>query len=150
MEGNHLRISEIKDSTRDTIYRFIDTHIHKLIEAGKVAAVNIQEYASPRSLSANALYWMWLSEMATHFSKKGTTVTKDDMHDLMRHKFLGWTKPRKVGRTEIASTLRSTKKLDKSEMMHYMEKLNMWAADHKCLLTDPIESEYRQYLDKQN
>lgn len=147
MQGNFLHLKNVEEA-RETIYRYIETHASKLIESGKDIAVKIEEYKPNRSLSANALYWMWMKEMSEHFTHK-TSYSKDDMHDLMRHKFLGWDDEKRIGKTVIAATLRSTRKLNTSEMCHYMEKINGWAADNGLLLTDPIDSQYRKFLNKQ-
>ena len=101
-------------------------------------------HAGQRSLSANALYWQWLDTMARHFSKGVAKFTKDDMHDLMRHKFLGY-ESRTIGKTELPPQLKSTADLTKAQMHEYMSQLDAWAADHKCLLPRPEDNEYAIY-----
>lgn len=150
MQGNYFLIREITHENVVNCHKYIDQHINKLVnDMGVNAAVKVEEYKPPRSLSANALYWMWMTELSNYFKGKGRTETKDDMHDLMRHKFLGWNDARYIGKTKIDRTLRSTAKLNKSEMCHYMEKISSWAAEVGCFLTDPMESEYREFLNKQ-
>lgn len=150
MQGNFFQLKELDDNSRNNLVNFVLSHAEDLIKNEKVVAVKVDEYKSPRSLSANALYWLWMTELSNHFKSKGRTESKDDMHDLMRHKFLGWTESRMIGKTEIKSTLRSTTKLNKSEMCFYMEKISAWAVEAGCFLTDPLESEYREFIDKQN
>lgn len=150
MQGNFFQLKKMDDRSKENLTKFVLCHAADLVNKGKVVAVKVEEYKSPRSLSANALYWLWMSELAGHFNKKGRTESKDDMHDLMRHKFLGWTKPRMVGKTEIKSTLRSTSKLKKNEMCYYMDQVYHWAAEVGCYLSCPIESEYKEFIDKQN
>ena len=70
--------------------------------------------------------------------------TKDDAHDLMRHKFLGH-ETKTVGQTEITK-LRSTTELDKGEMTDYMTQIDNWCVDHGCLLPKPEDSEYQQIM----
>ena len=98
-----------------------------------------------RSINQNSLYWKWLAIMA----KKYKQDEPEDMHDLMRHKFLGY-EDKRVGKTVISNQLKSTTKLDKGEMFHYMEKINMWAADNSLLLPIPEESEYKEILERVN
>jgi hypothetical protein len=150
LQGNFFQIKELNEETKTNLTNFVLSHAAQLVEQEKFVAVKVEEYKPPRSLSANALYWLWMSELANHFKKKGRAESKDDMHDLMRHKFLGWTEARKIGKTKINSTLKSTTKLNKSEMCFYMEKVAAWAAEVGCFLTDPAESQYRQFIDKQN
>jgi len=150
MQGNFFKISEVTEDTQQNLIRFINANISLLLERGKTAAVKVEEYKSPRSLSANALYWLWMTELANYFKAKGRTESKDDMHTLMKHKFLGWEEARYIGKTKISRTLRSTTKLNKSEMCYYMEQVSAWAAEVGCFLTDPMESEYREFLNKQN
>ncbi len=107
-----------------------------------------EEWRDKRSLNANNLYWQWLTVMSEHFSRGGKKFSKDDMHDLMRHQFLGYT-DKVVGNTVIAQQLASTASLDVSQMCHYMTKIDAWAADHGCLLPHPADSEYAKYREAQ-
>lgn len=150
MQGNFFKISEINEVTEENLYSHVQNRVSELIGQGKTAAVKVEEYKSPRSLSANALYWLWMTELSNYFKKKGRTESKEDMHTLMKHKFLGWEEARYIGKTKIDRTLRSTTKLSKSEMCFYMEQVSAWATDVGCFLTDPMESEYREFLNKQN
>ena len=100
-------------------------------------------YKSKRSVGQNSLMWAWLEHMAKHFSGKGGTFTQEDMHDLMRHKFLGYDE-RKIGSTELPPQLKSTTKQNVSEMHHYLSQVDMWAATCGCLLPRPEDSIYDQ------
>lgn len=126
------------------------------IDETKVYQVIIKERDN-RSLNQNALYWMWLGILAAHFTRHGHTkddgdaLDKDDMHDIMRHKFLGYVnESRKIGQTEIEEhKLRSTAKLDKGDMTHYLTQIDQWATEHGCLLPHPADSEYEQLMQAQ-
>jgi hypothetical protein len=102
---------------------------------------------SNRSLSQNALYWMWMGEMATHFASRGAEIDKDKAHDLMRHQHLGY-EDIVINNTVINSQLKSTTKLTKGEMHDYMEKVDAWAADHGVLLPHPEDSEYMKCIER--
>lgn len=103
-----------------------------------------------RTLSMNALWWMWMQELAVYFSAKAGPFSKDDIHDLMKHQFLGYDEPRTIGKTEIPRQLRSTAKLSKGEMLHLMQQVDAWAADHGCLLARPEDAEYEELARRQN
>lgn len=103
--------------------------------------VTIKPHKSSRSLDQNALMWQWLTAMSGHFSGRSGSFSKDDMHDLMRHKFLGYNE-RKIGSTTLPPQLKSTTNLDVGEMHHYLTQLDMWAASNGCLLPRPEDSIY--------
>ena len=126
------------------------------IEQGKTYRVVIKE-AKARSLDQNALMWMWLTILAEHFGARGIQndsgekVDKDDMHDIMRHKFLGYESgPRKIGNTVIDEhKLKSTAKLEVGEMHKYLTQIDQWAAEHGCLLPHPEDCEYERLKEAQ-
>ena len=104
---------------------------------------------SNRSISQNNLFWMWMTEMAEHFASKGVeNSTKDQMHDLMCHKFLGNITVT-VGKTQI-TRLKSLRDLDKGDMLHFLRQIDEWSADHGLLLTHPEDSEYQRLIEEQN
>ncbi len=100
--------------------------------------------ADTRSTDQNSLYFLWLDTLAKNFTKRGRPVSKDDMHDLMRHKFLGYEQ-KTIGQTKLNDQLKSTTKLNKSEMSEYMTKIEAWAIDCNVLLPIPADNEYQKY-----
>lgn len=127
---------------------FITEQIRELCKDDKDVMVEISEYSPKRSISANDLYWKWLTDMAYHFNAKSPkdNYSKDDMHDLMRHKFLGYFPEKKLGQTIIPPSLKSTRDLSKGDMCHYLNQIDMWAASVGCLLPRPEDSDYEEYL----
>lgn len=103
-----------------------------------------KKHTESRSLSANALYWVWLGTMAKHYSQGAHSYTGDEMHDLMRHKFLGYTDVT-VGKTVIRDQLKSTANMEVPEFCYYMEQIDAWAAENSVLLPRPEDSEYSKY-----
>ena len=105
-----------------------------------------EPWVERRSKSQLALYRVWLRHMADHFSGKAGQFTDDDMHDLCRHKFLGY-EDRKIGSTEVKQQLRSTAdgKLGKHEMSEYMHKIEVWCTELGCYLPYPEGNEYTKY-----
>ena len=102
------------------------------------------KWTKPRTRSQNSLYWEWLNQMAEHFSTRDNHFSKEDMHDLMRHKFLGY-EDKKLGSTEIKNQLKTTTRLNTAVMAEYMNKIEAWAVDHGCLLPIPDHNEYQRY-----
>lgn len=122
----------------------IDEVIKQLTKDGKTCVLELKEYNDKRTLSSNALYWLWMSQMASYFSKNHTRFTKDNMHDLMRHKFLGY-EDKVIGDTHIKGQLVSSSSLTTTKMYFYMSQIDAWAADHGCLLFHPSDGEYMKY-----
>lgn len=125
-------------------------------EPEKIYQVVLKE-VNARSIDQNALMWMWLTDLARHFSAKGMksdegeALSKDDMHDIMRHKFLGYeTVKRTIGQTVIEEhKLKSTASLEKGEMHEYLTKMDQWALEHGCFLPHPEDSEYMKLREAQ-
>lgn len=111
--------------------------------------VDIKPYKEERSLDQNGLYWMWLTIMAKHFSRPGKKITKEDMHDMMRFKFLG-LEDKVVGKTVIEGQLKSTKKLNTGEFSHYLNQIEMWCTDLGLILPVPMGSYYYELKNRQD
>lgn len=116
------------------------------VDTNDLFEVIVRPYIETRNLNQNALYWKWLSLMADHFNEKSLShhYTKEEMHDLMRHLYLGY-EDIKVGNTIIKGQLKSTADLDRSEMSEYMQKIEAWAAQHDLLLPIPDEKQYEEW-----
>jgi hypothetical protein len=86
--------------------------------------------------------------MAAHFSKRVDT-NAEQMKSLMKYKFLG-TEDIVIRKTVIKDQLRSTSKLDKGEMTHFMNQVYDWAVDHGVTLPMPADSEYMKMREAQH
>ena len=148
MDGNFFLAQE-NSFERDHLIDYVTKNVDRIIGDGGDACIKVERYEKKRTLPANALYWQWMSFMAAHYSGKGVALSKDDMHDLMRHKFLGWTNARKVGNTHIGATLKSTSKLSNGEMCRYMEQVSAWASNFGVMLPTPEDSEYMRMIERQ-
>ena len=101
-----------------------------------------------RSLSQNALLWMWLTEIAQQTKDKGYgDYDSEDMHIYFKDKFCV-DKPLTIGKTTIQ--VKSTKKLDKGEMTFYMNQIHQWSVNAGFRLSMPEDSEYMKALQSQN
>lgn len=111
---------------------------------------NFEIKRGQRSLSQNALYWAWIAEIAEYLNKhNGTDFTSDEIHLRMKHDFLGYEPEKKIGSVTVGTRLRSTSKLTKGEMFHYMEKLDAWAAGVGILLHRPSDCMYEELRQRQ-
>lgn len=105
-----------------------------------------EPYTAPRSRSQLNLYREWLHRMADFFSTRGSQFTDDDMHNMLRHKYLGY-ETKVIGKTVIKDQLKSTAngKIGKAEMSEYMTKIDIWATELGCYLPHPEDNEYTKY-----
>jgi hypothetical protein len=110
---------------------------------GTECEVTVRPYQDKRTKAQNRLYWKWLQLIAEHVSTGINVYSKDDMHDLLRHKFLG-TEEVQIG-TEVITRLPSTTKLQRAEMAQYMNRVEAWSTDMGLLLPIPAENEYAKY-----
>lgn len=133
----------VSNANKQSALNQICDHFQAL-EPDEVFKVEIKPLRGKRSTDQNSLYWRWLTVAADYFSKRGQKFTKDDMHDLFRHLFLGY-ESRVIGHTKLQEQLKSTSKLDSSEMAFYMNQVDMWCADKKLLLPKPEDNQYTQY-----
>jgi hypothetical protein len=107
--------------------------------------LKVHVVAGNRSLSQNALYWLWMAQISAFVNdKKGTDFNTQEMHEWMKHTFLGYDEAKVIGKAEIPAQLKSTAKLSKNEMFHYMEKIDHYWAQLGCLLVTPDDSIYAE------
>ena len=148
MHGQYSTVTAFKMTNfilrNDEIKAAMITAVAMLPVGGDVPMeVVIREYKAKRSGQSNAMYWEWLTVMAKYFSKKDV-FTKDDMHDLMRHQFLGY-ETKTIGKTNIGPQLKTTTVLNVKQMNMYMLQIDLWSAEHGCYLPRPEDSDYARY-----
>lgn len=110
--------------------------------------IKLEKYDDGRSLSQNALFHKWCDDLSKAFIKKIPTATKDNIKLMLKQRFLG-TYDVQVGNTFIEGQIKSTAKLTKGEMVHFMDNVYHWARDHDILLKVPHESEYARLQNQQ-
>jgi hypothetical protein len=110
--------------------------------------LEVKKHINPRTLDQNSLFWMWCEQLAQYLCSKGRAITKDEVHDLMCHKFLGYDE-RTIGGEEVI-TLRGTSKLQKGEFHHFLEQMDAQAVEWGCQLTYPPASEYHEMKRQQD
>lgn len=131
------QLRERVDNLCNRINAFWNWDQHSLI-------VSYDVYTDPRTKAQNRMMWKWFEEMANHYSRAGAMHTKEDMHDLMCHKFLGY-EDRLIGSTLIKGQLCGTSKLKKPEMSEFLHKVEAWNTDNGLLVTIPADSDYMTY-----
>ena len=121
--------------------------LKELLTTGKTYRVNVKEWREKRSLSQNALYWVWLEEVSQALKPNDKQHKADVWHEYFKQYFCT-AKPiaMPAGKDAI---VKSTKTLDVGEMCHYMTQIHNWAAGHMLILPVPENSEYKQNLNKQ-
>lgn len=117
------------------------------LKCNKALRVNVVGWREKRSLSQNALYWVWLDEISTKLKPNDAQHSDEVWHEYLK-KYFCPVKTITMPAGE-ALTVKSTKLLDVGEMCHYMTQVHNWAAGHMLVLPIPETSEYKQNLDKQ-
>lgn len=107
--------------------------------------LNVEVKAGNRTLSQNSLYWMWIDQATSWINEKIRADYKtEEIHERMKHQFLGYTDEKQVGEITIPKQLKSTAKLTKGEMYHYMCQVDAYWAQLGLLLVTPDDSVYAQ------
>jgi hypothetical protein len=94
-----------------------------------------------RSLSQNALYWMWLSCISDE-----TGNDKDNLHDYYRESFM--PKKEVLVFSETRMKPKSTTELDTSEFTVYLEKIRIHAAEWNVILPLPVDKNFEEFYAK--
>jgi|TARA_B100000035_G_C20945138_1_gene529366 hypothetical protein len=100
---------------------------------GKLVVISIDNYKTKRSLDLNKYYWGVVVRLLSDF----TGFDKDDMHEVLKRKFLFAKK--KINDEWVEYTL-STTKLSNTDMVEFIENVKRWAAEHlDVYIPDPNE-----------
>jgi hypothetical protein len=118
--------------------RFLSNRINQVWDGKEPIEVLFRVWKNPHTRSQQALYRIWCREMGKAFGH-----SEDDMHDLMRYKFLGNVCVT-IG-TEEVWRLPSTNSLSKQEMSEYMNKVEVWALERGVQVPIPADNEYATY-----
>lgn len=108
-----------------------------------------------RSLSQNAISWVWYGEISRWLKSKGKDFASEQwVHDAMCHTFLGHEDVMDTdvvtGTSTRRSALRGTSKLDVGEMKLYLDMVYHWAMNYGLLLTIPEDCEYQKLCAREN
>ena len=123
------------------------SHCQDMMDDCKKIKVTVVDTAK-RSHSQNKTYWMWLGELSHQIKiKSRESYSTDDLHEYFKSRFCP-AKNLKFGDKDISVT--STTRLDTGEMHFYMNQVHEWSVNAGFKLTIPIESEYREIIERQN
>jgi len=126
------------------------TELTKLLkDSGKTYRVSVKEWRETRSLSQNALYWKWLTEVNSQSNLKveGSKINGSELwHEVFKKYFCP---VKNVTNGEKDLPIQSTKMLDVGEMCFYLNKIEYWCMDKGIKVTIPESSEYYQLMQSQ-
>lgn len=81
--------------------------------------ITIERPKKKRTLSQNALYWDWVTDIGDHLG-----YFKNDMHELLKKNHMV---PKIIIFEGKEHEIKSIKNLNTREMSEYMDKVNYWA-----------------------
>tara|TARA_R110000851_G_C13077306_1_gene565458 strand:+ start:397 stop:861 length:465 start_codon:yes stop_codon:yes gene_type:complete len=115
--------------------------------------VKLEKYENPRSTSQNALSHMWYKQISVEMAKKGHKVEYGKPEEVwklfLKQRFLGVESYSIGEKVNITDQIKSTSKLTKGEMVHFLDNVYHWAESQKILLIIPADSEYAELLNQQ-
>ena len=94
------------------------------------AVIEIMEDKDSRSTKQNRLYWEWIKVLGAE-----TGYTKDEMHMILRDKFLGYNEV--TTKKDVIKELRSTTKLNMGEFKDYLEQIDIFSSEYGIVLPRP-------------
>lgn len=108
----------------------------------KTYVIEIKEAKEKRTLNQNSYYWVCLGIVGKHCG-----YTSDEMHELMKFKFLGVQEMSIKHTGEVLKSLKSTSKLNTLEFTAYIENIRNWSLNElDCYLPTP-EEYFRQQIE---
>lgn len=135
----------VHSSNVDIVYQRLKDELLKA--NGKKLSLELKQWRDKRSIPQNQTMWMWNTEIANHIKKKtGQVFDPEDIHELLKQLFCPVTEIT-IGST--TASVRSTKRLDKSQMHRYLERVDAWAAEKGIMLTIPYGSQYQEMRDSE-
>ena len=99
-----------------------------------------------------AIFFIWCKQLAKEFSTDQKEYSVDDIHDILCHKFLGYTDRRQIGNTWIEPaliTLTYPDRKAKDRMCVLLSQIDEWALSCGIFLITKRNSEYETYREAQ-
>ena len=112
--------------------------------------VDIKISRTSKTIGHKALFWIWMRQLAENFTNRGDeSYTAEQMHDLMCHKFLGYTNPVKLGSgTTIRPALKTItypQQLTGADFGHFLSLIDAWAQSVGVFLITQDNSDYSDW-----
>ena len=102
--------------------------------------ITIKRHVKQRSLPQNAMMWEWYTVIGNEIG-----YDKDEVHNIMRKKFLPWREVTIIGETVIILTSTSDPKFTTAHMTKYLNDIDRFAADELgILLPHPQDAHYEE------
>jgi hypothetical protein len=119
-------------------------HINSLNQE-KEWQVEIKPYKKKRSVSQNALYWLWMKEISQGCYESGGELIPDrTYHCYFRQKILGTTQLKVNGTT--VWDLKSTTKLNTKDFTQYLEDIEHYVGSEWGIALSHPEDLYYQSM----
>ncbi|MBC4013652.1 recombination protein NinB [Morganella morganii] len=126
------------ESTKDAAWQ----HLKEALATNKPHRVTIKPWKSTRSLSQNALMWMWNDDIAAAINEISTErLSKDEMHEYLKELFCPIKTISVMG---VVQRVKSTKLLNTEEMNFYLRRIEVWCIDRGIKTRIPENSEYHK------
>jgi hypothetical protein len=111
--------------------------------------IEYKPWKDARTLSQNALSWIWYKEIADQISAKTGLGPFDDqdLHDRLLVERYGHEVVL-VGTVEVLRVPRSSK-FDKGKMHEFLQWVESWCSERNIRLSMPADSEYQKYKEAQ-
>lgn len=124
----------------------------------KVGPVSVQiKSHTKRSLSQNALSWVWYGEISKWLLSKGdqySYATPQWVHDAMTHTFLGYEEVVMIDvvtkERTTTSRMKGTSGLDVGSFKLYLDLVYAWCLEKGLMLTIPEDCEYQKLTKLEN
>lgn len=118
-----------KDTDKQKLFKILKSR------KPKTYVIEIKEPRPKRTNKQNAYYWVCLGIIGQHCG-----YSSDEMHELMKYKFLG-VEEKVVKQTgEMLKSLKSTQNLDSTEFTVYIDKIRLWGLQElDCYCPSPEE-----------
>lgn len=115
---------------------------------GKEVEVSIRKKRAYRSSPQNRYYHgCVIPALRYAMEAKGYIVSKEDVHELLKYKFLKGELI-SISTGEVIPTIGSTTKLTKSDFMDYITQIQAYAAaEYDCIIPEPNENLSIQFND---
>jgi hypothetical protein len=111
--------------------------------------IDYKPWKDARTLSQQALSWIWYGEIAEQITKKTGMGPFDDqdIHDRLLVERYG-QEAAMIGSVEVQRVPRSSK-FDKGKMHEFLQWVEVWCDDRNIKLSRPANSEYQRYKEAQ-
>ena len=118
--------------------QMVVSHIQRLDIKAKTYTVEVKEKRVRRTISQNALYWLWLTCIS-----KETGNDKDELHEYFMRKYLS---PKFIRIFGTETETYTTTELDTVNFKYYLDNICAFAATELAItLPDPEDKQWEEF-----